>query len=114
MEIFFILVTTHLVADFFLQGNEIALNKRLFNWQMLAHAFVATLAFAIPVYLFKLDNLWLGSGVVFVTHTFIDALRVEIMKKYKINPSKYSFWALLGADQILHISVLYFVLTFAF
>ena len=112
MELFYVLVIAHFIADFILQGNHIATNKRLFNFPMLLHALIAAIAFFGPLARFTSNNVLIGSAVVFVSHAIIDAFRVEIMRRYKINFSKYSFWALLGIDQILHISVLYLVFSY--
>lgn len=108
MNTLYLLFLTHLVADFILQPRSIAYNKRFVNKSMVLHAGIMTLAAFIPLATYPAAKVLGFLLVVFVAHITIDASRVEINRFFRVNPEKYLFWALLGVDQILHLSILYF------
>lgn len=112
MGLFYILVVTHFIADFILQGNKIAINKRFLNKYLIFHSLTCSLAFLLPLINFPIRSVVWGFLIIFLTHILIDGLRVEIGRIYKLTPKDYIFWVSLGVDQILHVSVLYFVACF--
>lgn len=114
MNSFYLLVILHFVGDFMLQGDRVALNKRGVNAEMIQHGIICATLFALPLYRSPAINLIYGTLFIFFTHVVIDAIRVEIGKKYKLNPNSHNFWALLGIDQILHITCLFLALLIFF
>lgn len=111
LQTFYLLVISHFVADFILQGPALSLKKRGANIYMLVHGAIMALAFFLPLINYPAGKTVLGALVVFVLHIVLDALRGELNRILKIEPSKYLFDVSMGIDQILHISILYFVFT---
>ena len=76
---------------------------------MLAHGVIVAVAFFLPLINYPAGKVIIGFLIIFISHVVIDALIVEIKRLIKIESSKYLFYAFMGIDQILHISILYFV-----
>lgn len=104
---FMAIQTKHLLVDFIFQTPEVARNKgdlRKYHgyWHSLQHA---AASFAILMILTP-ATLSLSIGLTifdFVTHLFIDAGKVHLVKhgQYKCNTHN-EFWWLTGLDQYLH------------
>jgi len=105
---FYLLLISHFIGDFILQGS-LAIKKRGVNKYMLAHGIVMVIAFFLPLVNYPAGKVIIGALIIFISHIVIDAIIVEIKRLLKINPSGYLFHAFTGIDQILHISILYFV-----
>lgn len=89
----FILVTCHLIGDYFLQSDFIAKTKGQ-NWY---HLFVHCILYVVPFYIaFGLD---LRLVIIFISHVIIDALK-----------ARYHAISYLG-DQVIHyvIMIVYLV-----
>jgi len=107
----YLLVIAHLVADFIFQGN-LALKKRFVNKYMLAHSAIMALAFFLPLINYPAGKTVIAAVVIFISHTFIDALRVEVNRILKITPGTYFGAVSLGIDQSLHISIIYLLFNY--
>lgn len=110
--IFYLLVVAHLVGDFVLQPSVIAIKKRGLNKYMLAHGVIMVFAFYLPLINYSVKNVIIGSLAVFILHVLIDILTVEARRWLKAGPKDYYFWAILGIDQILHVSTLFVVFNY--
>jgi len=104
---FYFLIFSHLIADFILQPSSIAKNKFGFNKNMLAHSLIMAVAFLIPLFNYLLAKTLTGGIIIFITHIFIDNLKVGLGKILKLSPEKHLYWAAIGIDQILHLTVIY-------
>jgi len=112
MLTFYILTIAHFVADFMLQGDKVAVNKKGANKFMLAHAGIISAAFFLPLINYPAGKVFLATAIVFVAHVLVDAGKVEAYKFLKLDPFNGGYWKLLGIDQILHISVIYAAFSF--
>jgi len=108
---FYLLVVSHFVADFILQG-PLAVKKRGVNKYMLGHGAIMALAFFLPLINYPAGATVIGALMVFVLHILLDAARVEINRILKIQPVTYPFYVSMGIDQILHISIIYFIFAY--
>lgn len=115
------LLVVHFIADFLLQTHWMGSNKSK-NWSALfAHTILYSLCFAA----------WGGTFILitFVTHTVTDAITSRItsrlyanlndMQGIPIGASRFSFWyqpnahwffAVIGADQLIHFATLAYTL----
>jgi hypothetical protein len=96
-------VVIHLLFDFVFQGKFVAAHKKPFNAYTISHGlsmgFVCGFVFWTK-YLTLLS--FFGSFfVIATTHILVDSLKVLYASRFK-NPS-----ALLGFDQLSHVTVLY-------
>jgi len=112
LQTFYILVMAHFVADFILQGPVIAAKKRGLNKYMLIHGAVMAVAFFLPLINYPAGKTLLGALAVFVLHMTQDAIRVKVNGLLKVQPVSWPFYISLGIDQILHISVIYFLFSY--
>jgi hypothetical protein len=108
---FYLLILSHFVADFILQGS-LAVKKRGLNKYMLGHGTIMALAFFLPLINYPAGKTVVGALLVFVLHILLDAVRAEVNRILKIQPFTYLFNVSLGIDQILHISIIYFIFTY--
>lgn len=98
MTILLRLLFAHILCDFFFQSDKICnekqgKTKKKYVYQLL-HSFIH----AITAYLFVADwNNWILPLVIFVSHTLMDYIKVEYLKK---NESSFI------KDQIIHIFVI--------
>ncbi len=113
MQLFFILILTHFISDFMLQGNIIGPGKYGFNYYMWAHVTITALINTIPLLIFSIaPNLILISIVIiFTTHLAIDAVRSYANRHFHWGPNDSPFWVILGLDQIFHVVVLYLIVS---
>ena len=92
------LLFAHVLSDFFFQSKKIcdgtqSKPKRKYVYQLLHSSIHALMA-----YLFVADwSNWIAPSVIFISHTLMDYIKVEYMKK-----SAASFFI----DQFVHIAVI--------
>lgn len=101
------LLLGHLLGDFVLQTNRIAVNKPLYRRWGIAHAVIVTLCmllFSIPFGLIT-TLLVIPAGIL---HFVIDKTKSYFSDKYKI-PELPAFIT----DQVLHTAIIYFAASFA-
>jgi len=96
----------HLIFDFVFQGEVIANQKKGINKSMLVHVFWLTLILTPVFFLYFHDKgkFWLALLIWGSSHLLIDVLKVELSQKYKQH-----FWRILGADQVFHFLILFFI-----
>jgi hypothetical protein len=101
------LLLGHLLGDFVLQTNRIAVNKPLYRSWGIVHAVIVTLCMLIFSIPFGLTSMLLviPAGVL---HFIIDKTKSHFSDKYKL-PELPAFLA----DQVLHVGILYFVSRYA-
>ena len=99
-----ILIIAHFIADFYLQSEKMADNKKKSTKVLLAHCAIYAVTFAIVNGVFVE-----GKSALFVTlvivlsHLVVDFIKIKIDNKNE----KYSVWFYTFTfDQILHISVI--------
>ena len=86
------LLFAHVLSDFFFQSKQ-SKTKRKYVYQLLHSSIHALMA-----YLFVADwSNWIAPSVIFISHTLMDYIKVEYMKK-----SAASFFI----DQFVHIAVI--------
>lgn len=94
----------HVIADFILQTNAIAIGKdRAVDWlkPLLLHAgghAVLTLAIALVA---APSFAWLAI-VDFIVHASIDRSKAIVRARLNVTPADAPFWWLIGIDQALH------------
>lgn len=101
------LLLGHLLGDFVLQTNRIAVNKPLYRSWGIVHAVIVTLCMLIFSIPFGLTTMLLvvPAGIL---HFIIDKKKTDFSDKYKL-PELPAFIA----DQILHVGILYFTSRYA-
>jgi Protein of unknown function (DUF3307) len=100
-----VLVTKHLVFDFFLQSLAQIKNKKIYGHpsgllHAAGHAAGTGLAFFIIT-----PPLAVGIGILvaeFAIHYHIDWLKEQFGHRTKVQPDQKIFWAAFGIDQWLH------------
>ena len=117
LTLFEIFLITHLIMDFIFQRQWEALNKHTRLKALIFHCFIYTIGFIPVFWLLNINFLWLI--VIFVSHFIIDqnSIVLWLLEKFKgIEKEKVSesLWTLflIGIDQILHASVLIFIIIF--
>jgi Protein of unknown function (DUF3307) len=99
-----IFIIKHFVADFLLQTSWMALGKeRAEHWilPLSAHAGIHAAATFLIVTALMPRLYWLAA-VDFVIHFTIDRSKALISRAANTDPTKATFWWLLGFDQALH------------
>lgn len=124
------LLVAHVVGDFFLQSNWMAVGKSKLGWALLAHVGVYSLCFS-----------WLGWEFVLVTgalHGATDAITSQFTKRWwyvelvptvpikdqglvmypfyaRIDDMKrFLFWRMIGLDQLIHFVALAYTYQYFF
>jgi hypothetical protein len=100
----FVFAVKHIVADFFLQTNEIALGKdRSVGWlrPWLLHVSGHALLTLVITLIVSPTLAWLAA-VDFCVHGGIDRLKAVARAHWKLTPAQAPFWWLIGIDQALH------------
>ena len=102
MNLLFHLFLTHFIADFPLQPNKLVQYKKKTFKGVFLHCLIHLAVLIIILIPFlHLKSVWIGIGVIFVTHNIIDQSKITLDKK---NPRLTLPLYLL--DQILHLLVI--------
>lgn len=111
MQLFFMLIIAHFIADFMLQINDIGSKKYGLNRYMLAHVVIISVATLLPLLAFQhsLSRIFIGTTWIFLSHLTIDIIRSYANRRLHLTPDTHAFWVSLGIDQILHVTALYLV-----
>lgn len=118
MEIFFRLVFGHLLADFTLQTNYIARWKRDSIYGLLVHVFIHPICY-IPLTWPYLGQTWITYGgvalggwtcvaIASALHFVADWIRIRLINNGWPDNTVFYF-----SDQIIHLTVLYFLTPFS-
>jgi len=110
--LFYSLIFSHLVADYFLQFSVIAKRKNGFNKYMIIHSFTAAALFFIPLFNYPFVKSLIGSVIVFLSHILIDNLKNFLCNIFKTTSERSLFYVFTGIDQILHVTVILLVFVF--
>lgn len=94
------LLTCHFFADFFLQSDNVALNKSKDNYILAVHCFVYGFIMMLAS-LNVLFGLLLG-----FSHFGIDYYTSKWSAKCWNNEERYKFFVVIGLDQLLHTSII--------
>jgi len=93
------LVWLHLIADFFLQTDYVALNKSK-NWKVLLwHVTLYSVAF--------LGFGWLYALVNGILHLVTDAISSRVTSILWKNEKRHWFFVVIGIDQAVHMTCLF-------
>ena len=98
LGVFLCLVWVHFVADFVLQSDSMALNKSKNNAWLFAHSFVYGFSF-----------LWWGwefAAMIGIAHFHVDWVTSRGTAWLWQAEKRHWFFALIGFDQALHITIL--------
>ncbi len=93
-----ILVWLHLLGDFVLQSDKMALNKSRSNYWLAVHCMV----YSIPM-------LWFGvTFAIFagVSHFIVDFISSRMTKVLWAKEERHWFFVTIGVDQAIHLSLL--------
>lgn len=115
-----IILITHYIADFLFQNNWMAKNKSTNNFPLFVHVCVYTLIMLVlSLYIFdnKL-NAWYFAIFNGFFHYAVDFFTSK-MSSYMYRNNKmgtnsipnFSFWSVIGLDQLLHTLILIYTLT---
>lgn len=117
LTIFEVLLIIHLIMDFILQRGWEASKKHNEWLPLIFHCFIYTIGFIPGFWFFEINFLWLL--LIFISHIIIDQQGfllwfLEKFKGFKKEKFSEAIWIflLVGVDQILHASVLVFIILF--
>lgn len=89
------LFIAHFIGDFFLQSDEMAINKSKSVWWLLLHTLVYS-AVLIPFgFSFAIIN--------FILHTIVDFFTSKITSYLWIKEERHWFFTVIGLDQTIHL-----------
>ena len=94
----------HLFADFILQTSWMAYGKeREQGWilPLTVHVAIHTVMTALIFYFWAPVYVWMA-GLDFIVHFTVDRIKGVAGRALDADPSKTSFWWLIGIDQTLH------------
>lgn len=98
-----IILVTHWLADFCFQTRYQAVNKSKNIIALLRHIVTYSLCFIVPVtFLLGIKATLLFVAVTGILHFKIDYITSRIMRKLWTENEYYSFFVMLGLDQLLH------------
>jgi hypothetical protein len=95
------LIWIHFVADFLLQSDKMALNKSSNNKWLGFHCLV----YSLPFLLFGVQFAIIAG----LSHFVIDWCTSRFNKKLLMADERHWFFTMIGFDQALHLTVLYFL-----
>lgn len=99
-----LILTAHLIADFFLQSAGWAQKKTQKFRYLVGHALVYAVVLAIAMFpCIPVGVAWSPFAVIAGSHFLIDWIRVLLDKKYKTPAAHFASFIV---DQILHISII--------
>ena len=111
--LFFCLVIAHLIADFYLQTDDMVIEKRKNLRKHIVHHFFMTALVLISFWIFQfnvenvLKNLLIPLIVIVLTHLLVDLLKIKLLENIKMNNEenmkRLGFFVL---DQLLHLGVI--------
>jgi len=99
MNLFWLLILAHFIADFPLQSDKIFALKSKYKWGLIPHiiiSFITNLFIAFPYLGFK--DFWFAVLFLAIIHFLLDWLKILFTKKF-LNDSMFIFLL----DQMLHI-----------
>jgi hypothetical protein len=99
-----VLTVKHIVADFFLQTNWMAIGKdQKSGWALplLAHCLVH-LAVSMTLILIIAPKFWFVAIVDFLIHITVDRAKGYTTSTFGVTIEHPWFWSLIGIDQALH------------
>ena len=107
-EMILLLVTCHLIGDFYLQSDALAIEKRSNNKKLWGHFLLYAIPFTVfpilSISVFTLGNYFFGfllcAGVVIVLHAIIDTVKIALQRlRPQINSREN---ILFVCDQLVH------------
>ncbi|MBV7507725.1 DUF3307 domain-containing protein [Bacillus sp. sid0103] len=119
--LFFSLVLAHLIADFYLQTDDMVIEKRKNLRRHTIHHFFMTvivlIGFWVHEFHFKnvLTNLFIPLIAIVISHFIVDYFKIKLLDKMKItNEENMKRLGYFVFDQGLHLGVILFVCMFCF
>lgn len=104
-DLFWLLTSAHLIADFPLQTDSIFSLKWNYSWGVLGHITIHLIVAIIGGnLLWNNPSFWLGLGVILLTHALIDKSKIAVTKRVL-----HENFLLFIFDQSLHILIIYLV-----
>lgn len=100
-----LLLATHLIADFSLQSADWAEKKTQKFRYLAGHSIVYAAVIAAVAFICIPGNVvWIPYVIIALSHFLIDWIRVHADKKYKSPTARFSSFVV---DQVLHIAIIY-------
>lgn len=114
ISIIWLLLTRHLIGDFFLQSRWMAENKSRDNVALSLHVLLYSLVimpmpFVSPLYLYARSDDAVGWWWLFniAAHLLIDFVTSRISSSFYRRNKMREFWWTIGVDQYLHLNCLF-------
>lgn len=95
INVLFLIMFMHFVADFIFQSDRIAHNKSTNNWILLQHVILYSIPFAIAFG-------WLYGIITLALHFCVDFVTSRITKRLWEAKETHWFFVTIGFDQFLH------------
>lgn len=119
--LFLSLVLAHFLADFYLQTDDMVIDKRRNLWKHVSHHLLTTGIVLVGFWIFYfnfeniLKSLFIPLIGIVASHLFVDWFKIMLMDKLKMtnedNMKRLGYFVL---DQVLHLGVILFVCVFCF
>jgi hypothetical protein len=99
----------HLVGDYLLQNDWMALNKKKRSWRGELACTVHCLLWTLSVLLFTGWWGWMHFVLVYLSHYVLDRSRIVAVLVECINVKKPQPWVYIMFDNVLHLVFLYLI-----
>jgi hypothetical protein len=104
MNLFWLLILAHFIADFPLQSDKVYALKAKNKWGLLPHIFISVITNVLVGFPFlRFENFWFTIIFLAFTHYSLDWLKIILTKNY-LSDSMFTFLL----DQALHIFFIWF------
>ena len=103
-QTFLLIIWIHFIADFLLQNDEMAINKSSSNKWLTIHCSI----YSIPFIIFGFKAM----VVIWVSHYFVDFFTSRATTKLWLNQKRHWFFAVIGLDQAIHITLLVLIIEY--
>ncbi len=105
MNLLFYFLLIHFLADYPLQSNALIKLKVKSYLGVFLHCCIHLALLILILFPFlHLQNVWIGIGVIFITHNIIDFIKIKLDKKY---PNRRLIH--YAIDQITHLAIISFI-----
>jgi len=119
--LFFSLVLAHFIADFYLQTDDMVVEKRKYFWKHIIHHLFMTALVLIGFWILEdnfeniLKNLFIPLIVIVLSHLIVDWMKIKLLEKMKLtnedNMKRLGYFVL---DQVLHLGMITLVCMYCF
>ena len=96
------LIWLHFIADFLLQSDKVALNKGKSLWWLSLHSFIYGVPFLLIGVKFAI--------ITAILHGVVDFVTSKITSYFWVEDERHWFFATIGFDQAIHITLLFLLM----